>query len=189
LALLAQINNAWVDIPISSIFLQPNNSGEVILTFTPPANLSLMENVTYNFTILVMYTYTGNYVVFLTQNITCALTVIATKESKVRYLIDEVSNLIVMLDAMNIQSGIKNSLKAKLNGTLDKLNVALNCVLNGDETAANDMLNCAKNKINAFINEVKAQKGKKISEQDADTLTNSAQSLIGNINDTINTTI
>jgi len=41
--------------------------------------------------------------------------------------------------------------------------------------------NAAINKLNAFINQVEAQRGKKITDEDADVLISAAQRIIGNI--------
>lgn len=153
------------------------------------SDFPLMYNTTYNFTVTVTCMHDEMMMsnAPLTYTTDETLTVIATKESKIRYMINEVEELVIVLDSMDIQQGVKNSLQSKLENALDKLNTALDDILNGDENHADNMLNCAQNKINAFINEVEAQRGKKISEEDADTLVSTAQTIIEHINDTIAT--
>ncbi|MFW9941593.1 MAG: LamG-like jellyroll fold domain-containing protein [Candidatus Thorarchaeota archaeon] len=77
--------------------------------------------------------------------------------------------LIYTLESIDIHHGILNSLWAKLNSALRSL--------------SNGNTNAAINVLNAFINEVEAQQGKKISESDADDLIAKAQDLIYGIND------
>ena len=185
-------------IDMDSSWSYPNNvyvgvsagrSITLYLKVTVPSDYPLMYNTTYNFTITVSCMHDSAVMsnAPLTYIADETLTVIATKESKTRYIINEVDELITLLDNMSIQQGIKNSLKSKLENALDKLNTTLDDILNGDETHANNMLNCAQNQINAFINEVEAQRGKKISENNVDTPTAISQIIIEHINDTIAT--
>jgi parallel beta-helix repeat protein len=72
-------------------------------------------------------------------------------------------------DVINIglHRGIENSLLAKLGSAIKKLE---------DDNEKNDK--AAINSMQAFVNAVNAQSGKKISEEDADNLTSSAQRII-----------
>ena len=63
------------------------------------------------------------------------------------------------------------------------VNAAQDNFINGDLDWGNENLTLAKNKLNAFINQVKAQRGKKISEEDADILINNAQEIVVMIDD------
>jgi parallel beta-helix repeat protein len=76
-------------------------------------------------------------------------------------------DLIDLVESMNLQQGIDNSLDAKLTSALDALE-ALNA----------DKRNDAINKINAFINEVEAQREKKLTNEQADLLIAAAQEII-----------
>ncbi len=152
-----------------------------------PSDYPLMCNTTYNFTIMVSCMHDemmmSNAPLIYTADET--LTMIATKESKIGYMINEIEELMVALDSMDIQAGVKNSLQSKLENALNKLNTALDDILNGDNDHADNMLNCAQNKINAFIHEVESQRGKKISNEDVDTLTDVGQTLIERVDETI----
>ena len=75
-------------------------------------------------------------------------------------LVEEVINL-------NIQNGISNSLDAKLDSALSAID---------DLNQNNDV--AAINSLNAFINAVEAQRGKAITEDEADTLIDEAQAII-----------
>ena len=72
--------------------------------------------------------------------------------------------LIVEVESLDLPRGIENSLVSKLEGALDALD-------RGQD-------NAAVNQLNAFINQVEAQRGKKISEADADALIAAAQEII-----------
>jgi hypothetical protein len=75
-----------------------------------------------------------------------------------------VTELLADLDEMEIEDGFVNSLEAKLNGALSAFN---------EENVEGGI-----EELNAFINAVQAQRGKKISEGDADFLIASATSII-----------
>jgi len=68
---------------------------------------------------------------------------------------------------MNLPKGIADSLLAKINTALQKLE---------DDNENNDA--AAINSLQAFINAVQAQSGKKISQADADSLIAAAQQII-----------
>jgi len=78
-----------------------------------------------------------------------------------------VEKLIADVKQMNLQQGIDNSLDAKLEATLGALE-ALNAEQRSD----------AVNKLNAFINEVEAQRGKKLTDEQADYLAVDAQKIV-----------
>ena len=84
---------------------------------------------------------------------------------------NEIRDLIRDVEDMNLQQGIDNSLDAKLTATLDALE-ALNA----------DKRNDAINKLYAFLNEVEAQREKKLTNEQSDYLTAAAQEIISLIN-------
>jgi len=80
------------------------------------------------------------------------------------------TNLIVQVGTLNLQVGIENSLDSKLSAALSAL---------GDQNQANNV--AAINDLNAFINACQAQRGKRISTQDANALIAAAQSIINTL--------
>ena len=80
-------------------------------------------------------------------------------------LLEDLSDYIISLGLEGIGSG--RGLLAKLETAIEKLS---------DETVENDA--AAVNSLQAFINSVEAQSGKKISEDDADALITAAQQII-----------
>ncbi len=93
----------------------------------------------------------------------------------------ELEALITTVEEMDIPQQIESSLEAKLETALDKVLTAQADIESGDVEHAENMVGAAVNKINAFINQVEAQLGKKITEEDALKLIEAAQSLITNI--------
>jgi len=78
-----------------------------------------------------------------------------------------IGQLITEVESLNLQQGISNSLDSKL----DAVEKALDDVNENNDGAA-------VNALGAFINAVEAQRGKKISEDDADALIEMAQQII-----------
>lgn len=76
-------------------------------------------------------------------------------------------DLIDAVESMNLQQGIENGLDAKLQNVQDSI-----------EAFNADNRNDAINKLNAFVNAVEAQRGNKISNEQADYLIAEAQKLI-----------
>ncbi|MDH5483489.1 MAG: hypothetical protein OEY22_11540 [Candidatus Bathyarchaeota archaeon] len=80
---------------------------------------------------------------------------------------EAIQDLIDDVQSLNLQQGIVNSLDAKLTNALSALN-ALNAGQRND----------AVNKLNAFINEVEAQRGTKLTNEQADYLITAVQDVI-----------
>ena len=76
-------------------------------------------------------------------------------------------DLVADVEPLDLPDGIENSLVSKLQAAIKSLD-------NGQE-------NAAKNQLNAFINQVKAQRGKKLTDDQADELIAAVQWIIGNI--------
>ena len=80
---------------------------------------------------------------------------------------EAVQEIINVVMGLNAQAGIVNSLDKKLEAVQDALDNA-----NGGNVAA------AINKLEAFINEIEAQRGNQLSNEDADLLISMAQAVI-----------
>ena len=81
--------------------------------------------------------------------------------------VELLSNLISRVVALNLQNGISNALDAKLDTAISAISD-----MNDNNNVA------AVNSLNAFINSVEAQKGNKITIEDADMLIASANKII-----------
>lgn len=84
---------------------------------------------------------------------------------------EAIENLIDQVESLNLQQGVDNSLDAKLDAALQAL----------DDLNQNDDV-AAVNALQAFINAVEAQRGKKVPDADADALIASVQAIIDAIN-------
>jgi len=80
---------------------------------------------------------------------------------------EAILDLIDTVELMNLQQGIDNSLDAKLDNALDSL-----------EAFNAEQRNDAVNKLNAFINAVEAQRGNKLTDDQANELIASTQAII-----------
>lgn len=83
---------------------------------------------------------------------------------------EQLNNLISLVQTFNLQQGITNSLDAKLDAAVSALD---------DINASNNQ--AAINSLQAFINAVEAQRGNKITNEQADQLIHDAQLIIDNL--------
>jgi hypothetical protein len=83
---------------------------------------------------------------------------------------EEVEALVDLVEVFNLQQGISNNLDAKLDASLNALN---------DVNQNNDQ--AAINSLQAFISSVEAQRGNKITNEQADTLIAKAQAIIDSL--------
>jgi len=114
-----------------------------------------------------VYTSAGTYTVTLTVTDNDGATDTDTAIVTVQTPEEATQDLITDIEELNLPGGIENSLTSKLGAAINSLN-------NGQE-------NAAINKLNAFINQVEAQRGKKITDEQADELIAEAQRIIDNI--------
>ena len=108
-------------------------------------------------------TYTVTLIVIdnegLTDSDTITITVITPEEAT--------EDFITFVEDLDLPDGLEESLTSKLDG-------AISALKKGQDIAA-------INKLDAFINQVEAQRGKKIAEDDADALVATAEWIIDNI--------
>jgi len=120
------------------------------------------------------YAAAGTYIVQL-QAINSTLNTFSTKsmtitvnpEITVKTPAEAISDMIAQVKSFGLPKGIETSLTAKLNAAIAALE-------RGNEKTA-------INNLNAFMNEVKAQQGKKLTDAQANTLSTKAQMIIQSI--------
>jgi hypothetical protein len=146
------------------------------LGITPPSDLAIWVDTPYPFKVKAT-SLTDS----LISNATTAVVVItaqATPGSRVRFTDVLLDSLIAQVEGADIQAGVKNSLLSKLYNAERKKEQGLARLEEGDTTVAMNMFNAAANMLGAFINEVEAQRGKKIAEGDADSFMACAEDII-----------
>ena len=150
------------EIGLSGSFTDPDGGTHAIKWDFGDGNLDNGEFVTTH-----TYTEPGEYTVTLTvtdddNGMGSASIVVVVKSH-----IEAIEDVLKDIEEMNLPDGIKNSLISKLENAIDLLS---NC-----------QTNAAINNLNAFINHVEAQRGKKLADEEADGLIAAIQWIINNI--------
>jgi len=146
------------------------------LAITPPSDLAIWENTPYPFRVEATSLSDANI-----SHATSAVVVItaqATPGSRVHYTDELLEALMAEVEAADIPNGVKNSLLAKLQNAEKKKHQGLAKLEDGKPKVAMNMFNAAANMVAAFVNEVEAQRGKKIGEPDADSFIAQAEDII-----------
>jgi hypothetical protein len=99
----------------------------------------------------------------------------------VDYTAQSLNQLRSTIVALNLDKNVENSLLAKVDEAIKKTGEAGYFVQNGDESQAWNMLSGIENVLEALNNEVEAQRGKKISQEDADILITQSQQAVEGI--------
>ncbi len=114
-----------------------------------------------------VYASVGTYTVTLTVEDDDGATDTDTSIVTVQTPAEAAQDLIDYVEALNLPGGIENSLVSKLESAIKSLD--------------RGKVKPAVNQLNAFINEINAQRGKKITDPQADDLIATAQGIIDNI--------
>jgi PKD repeat protein len=138
------------------------------------------------------YTTAGAYPVTLkawndlgSDSMTKTRYILIGKRALVMHTGTNLDELITILNAMNLDMGIRNSLTQKLENAQQKNGDALKFIDQNKEDQANNMLSAEDNLIGAFMNEVDAQAVKAFPSGDASMLNTRATEIRGLIQEAI----
>jgi len=170
------------EIPLSWTYINPGaaiapacGATSSTLTITVPWDWAAMEDALYDFMITATSSITPD-----SDSEPGQLLVYATPTSMMFYVKAELEDLIDNVDALP-PSDVKDGLYAKVTGALDKLNQAFERYLMGDDPPSSKLFGTVQNKLNAFLNQIAAQRGKELTVAQADDLAAKAQQIIDDI--------
>jgi len=156
-----------VDIDVLDGDSDPDGDAIVVESVTSPANGTVVDNgdgtITYTPNAEFVGTDSFEYTISDGNGGTATALVTVTVKGPV----EKIGDLVVLVEEIDLQQGIERSLDAKLDAALGALE---------DANENND--GSAVNKLQAFINEVEAQRGNKITDTQADDLHAAAQAII-----------
>jgi hypothetical protein len=121
-----------------------------------------MENATYDFIVAATSSIPPDF-----DSDSGQLIVYATPESKMFWVKAEIIQLRDDVEAMP-NSGVRNGLLAKANAALNKINQSIEKYLLGEDPPASNLFRTTKNILRAFLHLVSAQRGKGLTEAEAD---------------------
>ena len=136
-----------------------------------------MEDATYKFTAKVYCLAEST----ASASVSANLVVETTKQSMVEYVKLEIQWLQNKVVSLNLKVGVKTSLLHTLDQATLTVDKAIQWIKQGDATVANNLLQAANQILDAFINQVSAQKGKAIQPADALALIGQAQKIQNDI--------
>ena len=108
------------------------------------------------------------------------------KIDSIRFIIERTENLKSWLDYRDIDPGVRTSLQRKLDATILEARQALTEAENGNDEKADTHMVASKQMVEALINEALAQRGKSMTEADADEAVYFAETIITDIVSSIN---
>jgi hypothetical protein len=171
------IQYSWIMFDDSEIKLDPNMSEAKPLVINVPENWAGMEDVIYNFNVVVISTTNTS----IGNTSSAELKVKAGRRSMIEYSKLEIQWLSESVNGSGVDQGVKNALLFKLSNAESKLDQAIVNLDKGKMKTADNMLGVSQNIMNAFVNQVNAQYDKKIMQPDAEAIGEIASQIMGDI--------
>jgi uncharacterized repeat protein (TIGR01451 family) len=175
------IQPSWAILGDAHFSLNPGQMNNTTLNITAPSTWQGVENATYRFNATV----TSETDPTANLSDTANLKIIATKESRPRFIELEISSLKHGVNASTIPPDIMASLLDKLDSAEFKNQQAITYILTSKSNLANNMLSSTIDIMSAFISSVQAQRNKGIPASLADNWISQAQTIISDIQDAI----
>jgi hypothetical protein len=170
-AIPSAIDNSWVSFIPTNPSAAPGATTFATLEINVPSDWAGKENATYDFIVTATSSITPD-----TDSDKGQLTVHATTLSWMYYVRAEIIQLREDVDALP-PSGAKNGMHAKASAALNKVNQAIDRYLLGDDPPASNHFRTTKNMLKAFLHLVSAQRGKDLTEIQADYFSAFAQKI------------
>jgi hypothetical protein len=171
------IDTSWISfIPLNPSAV-PGATILATLQITVPSDWAAWEDATYEFIVAATSSVTPDY-----DSDTGQLLVYTTTESKMFWVKAEIIQLRDDVDAM-APSGVKNGLHAKASAALNKINQSIERYLLGDDPPASNLFRTTKNMLRAFLHLVRAQRGKGLTDVQADYFSAFAQKIRDDIDE------
>jgi hypothetical protein len=175
LALPTAIPNSWVTFNPNSPAVPAGGSTKITLTLDVPSNWAGWEDALYEFIVTATSSITPD-----DDSDSGQLLVRATLTSKMFWVKAEIIQLRDDVEALP-PSDVMNGLHAKASAALNKINQSIDRYLQGDDPPASNLFRTTKNILKAFLHLVDAQRGKALSDVDADYFSAFAQKIRGDI--------
>lgn len=171
------IQTAWARMEKGTLTTGPGQSELDKLIITAPQNWAGMEDATYKFTAKVYCLAEST----ASASVSANLVVKTTKQSMAEYVKLEIQWLQNKVISLNLKAGVKTCLLHTLSEATLTVNHAIQWIQQGDAAVANNLLQATDQILDAFINQVSAQKGKAIQPTDALVLIGQAQKIQNDI--------
>jgi hypothetical protein len=170
-AIPSAIDNSWISFIPTNPSAAPGATTFATLEINVPSDWAGTENATYDFIVTATSSITPDV-----DSDKGQLTVHATTLSWMYYVRAEIIQLREDVDVLP-PSGAKDGMYAKATAALNKINQAIDRYLLGDDPPASNHFRTTKNMLKAFLHLVSAQRGKDLTEMQADYFSAFAQKI------------
>ena len=178
-AIPSSIDSSWVSFIPTNPSAVPGATTFATLEITVPSDWAAMEDATYDFIVTATSSITPD-----DDSDSGQLIVHATPESKMFWVKAEIIQLRDDVEALPT-SGVRDGLHAKARAALNKINQSIERYLLGDDPPASNLFRTTKNMLKAFKHLVSAQRGKGLTEAEADYFSAFAQKIRDDIDEVL----
>jgi len=170
------IQLSWVSFSPTAPSAPACGTATTALTIAVPWDWAGMEDATYDFDVAA----TSSVTPAASDTTSGQLIVRATPLSMMFYVRVELMHLIADVEALP-PSGARDGLHAKATSALAKVEQGIDRYLLGDDPPASNHFETTQNKLGAFLNQIEAQRGKGLTEAQADDLAAKAELIVSHI--------
>jgi M6 family metalloprotease-like protein len=170
-AIPSAIDNSWVSFSPTNPSAAPGDTAFGTLEINVPSDWAAWEDATYDFIVTATSSITPD-----DDSDSGQLVVRATPESMMFWVRAEIIQLREEVDLLP-SSDVRGGLHAKATAALNKVDQAIERYLKGDDPPASNHFRTTKNMMKAFLHLVKAQRGKALTDAEADHFKASAEKI------------